>query len=168
MAVARRRWAQPAVGATAGRGGGGAVTARGEAGQLDGRRRRRAGSVGRAAVAGGGRGRRWERRRAGRVEEKEVKGEKERREPVGRLSYLLCRVPAIRHSAKIFLKFKNKLCRVPDLGHSAKTPLPSASCRALGKDVFYRLCRVPTDRHSAKSSLPSANWTALDKVYFIF
>jgi hypothetical protein len=118
--------------------------------------------------AGGGRGRRWERRRAGRVEEKEVKGEKERREPVGRLSYLLCRVPAIRHSAKIFLKFKNKLCRVPDLGHLAKTPLPSASCRALRKNVFYRLCRVPTDRHSTKPSLPSADWTALGKVYFIF
>jgi hypothetical protein len=38
--------------------------------RLDGRRRRRAGSVGRAAVV---------RRRAGRVAEKEVKGEKERR-----------------------------------------------------------------------------------------
>jgi hypothetical protein len=56
---------------------------------------------------------------------------------------------------------------VLDLGHSAKAPLPSASCRALGKDVLYRLCRVPKDRHSAKPSLPSANWTALGKVYFI-
>jgi hypothetical protein len=65
-------------------------------------------------------------------------------------------------------QFKNKLCRVPDLGHSAKASLPSASCRALGKDVFYRLCRVPTDRHSAKPPLSSANWTALGKVYFIF
>ena len=36
--------------AVAGRGGGGAVTARGEAGRLDGQRRRRAGSMGRAAV----------------------------------------------------------------------------------------------------------------------
>jgi hypothetical protein len=65
-------------------------------------------------------------------------------------------------------RFSHLLCRVPDLGHSTKASLQSASCRALGKDVFYRLCRVPTDRHSAKPPLPSANWTALDKVYFIF
>jgi hypothetical protein len=140
--------------------------------------------VGATAVLGGGRGRRWARRRGAAVgattgrdrrwacraggREASVKGEKERREPVGRLSHFLCRVPAIRHSANNFLKFKNKLCRVPDLGHSAKMPLPSASCRALGKYVLYRLCRVPTDRHSAKPSLPSANWTTLGKVYFIF
>ena len=55
-----------------------------------------------------------------------------------------------------------------DLGHSAKSPLPSASCRALDKDVLYKLCRVPKDRHSAKLSLPSANWAALGKVFFIF
>jgi hypothetical protein len=95
-----RRWARPAVAATAGRDGGGAVTA-GRGGGARGeavRRRRRAGRLGRAAVAGGGEAA-W---RAGRREE--VKGEKERRKPVRRLSYLLCRVPAIRHSAKIFFK----------------------------------------------------------------
>jgi hypothetical protein len=83
------------VAATAGRGGGGAVTA-GRGGGARGeavRRRRRAGRLELAAVRAAA----WQ---AGRREE--VKGEKERRKPVGRLNYILCRVPAIRHSAKIF------------------------------------------------------------------
>jgi hypothetical protein len=101
-----------------------------------------------------------------------VKGEgKEKEEesrPRGRFSHFLCRMPAIRHSTKIFLKFKNKLCRVPDHRHSAKAALPSARCTALGKDLFCRLCRVSKDRHSAKAVLPSASCTTLGKVYFIF
>jgi hypothetical protein len=138
--------------------------ARGAAGRLHGRRRRRrarpVGAAGHVGTAGGRQPGAWGGRaaagrvgtaggrRAVRVEEKEVKGEKERREPVGRFSYLLCRVPAIRHSAKIFLKFKNKLCRVPDLGHSVKTSLPSASCTG-------------TRQRSILQSLPSAHGKAL-------
>jgi hypothetical protein len=41
---------------------------------------------------------------------KKLKGEKkgeERRGSRRRFTYLLCRVPAIRHSAKVFFKFKN-------------------------------------------------------------
>jgi hypothetical protein len=88
--------------------------------------------------------------------EKEVKGVKEgeeRIEPLRWFNYLLCRVPAIRHSAKIFLKFKNKLCRVPDCGHSAKTSLPSASCTG-------------TRQRSVLQSLLSANGHALRKDVF--
>jgi hypothetical protein len=43
-------------------------------------------------------------------------------------------VPAICHSAKIFLKFKNILCRVPLIWHSAKASLPSACLLALDED----------------------------------
>jgi hypothetical protein len=115
-----------------------------------------------------GRGRRWggagglpERgagcgRGSGEAEG-EAKGEgKEKEEesrPRGRLSHFLCRVSAIRHSAKIFLKFKNKLCRVPDHGHSAKAALPSARCTALGKVLFFILCQVSKGSHSAKYTL---------------
>jgi hypothetical protein len=135
-------------------------------GRTVGRGRRRGGEA-RAAVRHG-RGRRWggagglpERgagcgRGSGEAEG-EAKGEgKEKEEesrPRGRLSHFLCRVPAIRHSAKIFLKFKNKLCRVPDHGHSAKAALPSARCTALGKVLFFILCRVSKGRHSAKYNL---------------
>ena len=67
---------------------------------------------------------------------------------------LLCRAPAVRHSAKIwfFLKF---LCRVPpdlalgkDLNFFKKNSLPSVSDLALGKEFFFIfkiLCRVPLD-----------------------
>jgi hypothetical protein len=85
--------------------------------------------------------------------QKKVKGEKERRREkmvAGRYIYLLCRVPAIWHSAKIFFKFKNKLCRVPDRGHWAKTSLPSASWTG-------------TRLRSVLGSLPSANGQALGK-----
>jgi hypothetical protein len=115
--------------------------------------------------AGGGRG--------GGEAEKEVKGEgkekeEESRPRAGGLVTFFAECPRSGTRQNFFLKFKNKLCRVSDRGHSVKTALPSASCTALGKAMFYRLCRVPTDRHSAKPSLPSASWTALDKVYFIF
>jgi hypothetical protein len=132
-------WARP-VEACRARGGGrpsAACRARG--------RRRRARRVGRAAIAGGGVPGGWQR---------EVKGKgEERTELVGRFTYLLCRVPAIRHSAKIFLKFKNKLCRVPDRGHSTKTSLPSASYTG-------------TRQRSVLQSLPSGNGQALGKAVF--
>jgi hypothetical protein len=63
---------------------------------------------------------------------------------------LLCRVPKIWHSAKIFLKFKNILCRVPTIRHSAKSSLLSVSRATLGKDYFTIFCRVPPSSHSAK------------------
>jgi hypothetical protein len=55
--------------------------------------------------AGGGRGGGDEKEISAKEEEKERKGEVRRELRVGCFSHLLCRVPAIRHSAKIFLKF---------------------------------------------------------------
>ena len=76
----------------------------------------------------------------------------------------LCRVPAVRHSAKSVLNFflknflfaecihrsarqrnykkKLNLCRVPDLGHSAKKFFKKSN-----------LCRVPNSRRSAKKAV---------------
>jgi hypothetical protein len=81
---------------------------------------------------------------------------------------LLCRVPAIWHSAKIFFKFKNILCRVPMIRHSTKSSLPSVLRAKLGKDYFTILCRVPPSSHSAKASLPSVISGHSAKYIFIF
>jgi hypothetical protein len=99
--------------------------------------------------AGGGRG--------GGEAQGEAKGEgKEKEEesrPRGRYSHFLCRVPAIRHSAKFFLKFKNKLCRVLDVQHSAKfCSAYFAECQRAGTRQ-RRLCRVLDVQHSAKYTL---------------
>jgi hypothetical protein len=131
-----------------------------------GRRRPGAGGGEACRSAGGGgawaglpeRGRRWggagslPERGSGvaavRQKKEEEKEKEEESRPHGRLSHFLCRVPAIRHSAK--------------------AALPSARCTALGKVLFFILCRVSKGRHSAKPPLPSANCATLGKVYFIF
>jgi hypothetical protein len=83
---------------------------------------------------------------AGRVAKRE--GKEKREEGRGRrYTYLLCRVPAIWHSTKIFLKFKNKLCRVPDRGHSAKIcsrVFAECQCTGTRQRCFCRVLAVQT------------------------
>jgi hypothetical protein len=122
-------WGRATVGRRrrAGRRSSGSVRAAwGVAGRVGRSRRWLAGRVG----AGGSRASMASRAGGREERRKKLKGEKkgeERRGPRRRFTYLLCRVPAIRHSAKIFFKFKNKLCRV-------------LAVQALGKDLFYSLC----------------------------
>jgi hypothetical protein len=55
---------------------------------------------------------------------------------------LLCRVPAIWHSAKRILKLKKNLCRVPDHGHSAKHAyIPTVSAFFLILSLSHSLTR---------------------------
>jgi hypothetical protein len=102
-------------------------------------------------------GRKWKERRKGQ----------ERRGPRRQFTYL-CRVPTIRHSAKIFLNLKINFAECRIASTRQRYLCWVLAVQALSKDLFYSLCRVPTARHSAKLSLPSASWTALGKVYFIF
>jgi hypothetical protein len=149
---------------------GGCGNGRGEAGRWWARRWP---GAGRRGGSGNGRGEACRRRRVrpdgeaaavSVVSESEI-GEGEAAD--GKVS-LLCRVPAIPHSAKIFLKFKNILCRVPTIRHSAKSSLPSVALGTLGKDYFLILCRVPPSSHSAKNSLPSVFCGHSAKYIFIF
>jgi hypothetical protein len=92
--------------------------------------------AGRRGGSGNGRGEACRRRRVrpnGEAAAVSVVSESERGEGEaadGKVS-LLCRVPAIRHSTKIFLKYKIILCRVSTIRHSAKSSLPSVSQRGL-------------------------------------
>jgi hypothetical protein len=130
---------------------------------------------GEACSGGGGCGRGEARRRRrvrpdGEAVAVSVVSESERGEGEaadGKVS-LLCRVPAISHSAKIFLKFKNILCRVPTIRHLAKSSLPSVPRATLRKDYFPILCRVPPSSHSTTNSLPSAFFGHSTKYIFIF
>ena len=64
----------------------------------------------------------------------------------------LCRVPAVRHSAKIFLK---------------KYSLPRAIGQALGKDFFLNiLCRGPLARPSAKTPFAEGQARPSAKSFF--
>jgi hypothetical protein len=74
---------------------------------------------------------------------------KEKGEVIGRFISLLCRVPAIWHSTKIFLILKYSL--------------PSARSRALGKDGFAECQLTSTRERSVLGSLPSAIPSALGK-----
>ena len=90
---------------------------------------------------------------------------------------LLCRVPAVRHSANIlFLKI---LCRVPLTRRSAKIQyffkmsLLSAPVKALGKEKISKkiqkpLCRAPYSWHSAKTPFAKCHAPALGKVLIVF
>jgi hypothetical protein len=120
---AGRRGAQ--AGTTAARGG------RGE-GRADG------------AAAGRRRGR-GERRRGDR----EWEERRRRKEKAGRFISLLCRVPAIWHSANIFKILKYSL--------------PSTRSRALGKDGFAECQLTGTRQRSILGFLSSANGMALGK-----
>jgi hypothetical protein len=76
---------------------------------------------------------------------------------------MVCRVPAVQHSAKDCKRFfaechpagtrQRTLCRVPAIWHSAKNTLPSASDLALDKEYF----------NIFKKSLPSARSRTLGK-----
>jgi hypothetical protein len=109
--------------------------------------RRCSGVAGRGARGARGRWRRTRRaeargRRAGAAARVDVR-ESGEGEVSGKLFSLLCRVPAMWHSAKIFLKLKYLLCRVPRIWLFAE-------CQQIGTRQRLR-CRVSTDRHSIKS-----------------
>jgi hypothetical protein len=98
--------------------------------------------------------RRFRRRRPTTLKQREWE-ERKKKNPAAKYILLLCRVPAIWHSAKIFFIFKISFaecqigdtrqrlhCRVSDRWHSAKYTLH-----------FFAEC-LP-GRHSAKNTLPS-------------
>jgi hypothetical protein len=135
-------------------------------------------------------GRAWPRRGAGaaagevsrgEVTESERRGRR-RKEKAGQpFIYLLCRVPTIWHSAKIFFNFKimfaecqiagtrqRRLCRVSTDRYSTKICSSFfAECQGDGTRQSL-LCRVSTGWHSTKLSLPSVISKHSAKYIFIF
>jgi hypothetical protein len=133
---------------------GGCGNGRGEAGRW---RARRWPGAGRRDGSGNGRGEACRRRRVrpdGEAAAVSVVSESEREGEAadGKVS-LLCRVPAIRHSAKIFLKFKNIL-------------LPSVRDPTLGKVLFAECRPGDTRQRLFPYTLPSATQFTLGKEFF--
>jgi hypothetical protein len=122
--------------------------------------------MGVGAGAGGGRGRgrgtarggrRWRTRRPALEGEaatarRSVESEKEK--PDNCYVRVLCRVPVIWHSTKIFFIFKIRFaeCQIGDTRQR----------------LIALRCRVSPNRHSAKHTLPSVNQLTLGKLHLYF
>jgi hypothetical protein len=141
VAACRARGWRAAGGGVPGRWARPGAWARGAAGRLDGRRRRRAGSVGRAAVGP----RRWQRR----SERRERKKKREESQSGGLVTFFV-ECPRSRTWLRFFfknLKINFAECRIS--GTRQRHLCRVLVVQALDKDLFCSLCRLPTDRHSA-------------------